>query len=556
MKPYPALRAFCAVFLACLLTVFCATIIPASAEVIHYDGASPALQSIPSGLLPPHSCLHSASVLQSVPPRGDGVSVLAPTGYASVSDNTLTIDYTRGTGTDPTHVLGGIGITPGVAVTGNTVTLKNGRVTQSLGAGVSANGDATGNAVILLGGKASSVLGGESVNGAASKNTAAISGGEARSVRGGCSWREHATENAATITGGNMVLAIGGESASGNAMQNTVIFTGGRARFVTGGESKSGDATHNTVTISGGKVITSAIGGESKNGSATQNTVTINGGMTTGSVYGGSSPHGAASKNAVTLTGGRANSSICGGTSGDDHATGNTVTIAGGVVNGIICGGRSRAGHATHNTVTISGGNIGYTVYGGHSGDYFAAEEYRTVSLKKVMTLVTGKYRGDATHNTVTLTGNANFANTTVLYGGFTGSSGEARKGNTLHLDNWVGATRAHIANFENYRFTLPANLTNGQSIFTTSNSVTLGDAADIRLSFAAPPAALREGEHIYLISVSTDGAIDAITGTLANTSVTVAVGTRRYTFDIALQDPVKAGYKYLTATLRKAVSQ
>ncbi|MDR1276851.1 MAG: hypothetical protein LBL72_10810 [Candidatus Accumulibacter sp.] len=560
MKPSlsPSPRPFRAAFFVCLLAVFRATIAPASAEVIHYGAASSALQAVPPELSSPHSCLHSASILQSAPPelRGDGVSVLAPTGYTSVVDNILTIDYARGGAADPTHAVGGISVTPGLAVTGNTVTLKNGRVSQSLAGGVSANGDATANAVILLGGKTTSAIGGESVNGTASRNTAAVSGGEARSVRGGCSWTQHATENTLAVTGGDVLLATGGESAGGDATRNTVVFTDGRARYAVGGKSKGGEATQNTVTLAGGKVTTSTVGGESKDGDAIQNTVTLAGGATTGSVLGGHSSSGAASKNSVTMTGGRASSSICGGTSDDGDATGNTVTVAGGIVNGIICGGRSKAGHATHNTVTISGGKIGHTIHGGHSGDYFVSEEYRTGSLKKTMSLVTGKYRGDATDNTVTLTGDADLTDTTVLTGGFTGSSGEARKGNTLHIDRWTGVTRAHIAHFENYRFTLPANLADGQSILTTSNSVDLGDAANIRLDFAAAPAALREGFSIHLISVSTDGARDAMTGTLANTRASATVGAISYTFDIALQDPVKAGHKSLTATLRKVVGQ
>ncbi|MDR1164083.1 MAG: hypothetical protein LBM17_09685, partial [Candidatus Accumulibacter sp.] len=270
------------------------------------------------------------------------------------------------------------------------------------------------------------------------------------------------------------------------------------------------------------------------------------------SVRGGCSWTRHATENRVSITGGTVHL-VTGGESAGGDAARNTVTFTGGRAR-FATGGESKDGDATQNTVTISGGKIGHTIHGGHSGDYFASEEYRTMSLKKTVTLVTGKYRGDATDNTVTLTGDADLTNTTVLTGGFTGSSGEARKGNTLHIDHWTGTTRAHIANFENYRFTLPANLADGQSILTTGNSVDLGDAANVRLDFAAPPAALREDFSIRLISVSTDGAKDAMTGTLANTRVTATVGTLSYTFDLALQEPVKAGYKHLAATLRKVV--
>ncbi|MDR1311852.1 MAG: autotransporter outer membrane beta-barrel domain-containing protein, partial [Burkholderiaceae bacterium] len=110
----------------------------------------------------------------------------------------------------------------------------------------------------------------------------------------------------------------------------------------------------------------------------------------------------------------------------------------------------------------------------------------------------------------------------------------------------------AAISNFEKYRFTLPASVTNGANILTVTSggSVTLGPGAvTILVDFAGNPTALQQGNKVNLIS--TQGSSGTISGDLANTTAQTTYGATIYTFDIALDEPVGSPgeYNLLTAT-------
>ncbi|MDR2788190.1 MAG: autotransporter domain-containing protein, partial [Candidatus Accumulibacter sp.] len=160
-----------------------------------------------------------------------------------------------------------------------------------------------------------------------------------------------------------------------------------------------------------------------------------------------------------------------------------------------------------------------------------------------------------ATHNTVILRDNAKIENATWIQGG-TGSidiGSDFRTGNLLHIENWRGTTKANIENFATYRFTLLADVANGQSILalTSSGYVALGNDARIEVDFAGRPTALRLGDTVHLLdATASTGVID---GSLANTTaVTSPFGATDYLFDIALDDLGGSDNELLTATLKK----
>jgi hypothetical protein len=440
---------------------------------------------------------------------------IAPASLATPGNN-VTIDYTTGTGTnpDPTWVFGGYSAGNDV-ISGNTATLKNGTVLIFFG-GKSGSGNAEGNTATISGGTVRhDVYGAESNSGNAVGNTVTISGGSggtaASQVYGGLSNSGNAVGNTVTISGGSLewLAVYGGKSGSGNATGNTVTISGGTADSdVYGGKSDSGNATGNTVTISGGTVWSDVNGGNSNSGNATGNTVTLKNGLLTDSIFGGKS-NGDATGNTVTISGGTVGKSVYGGLSNSSNAVGNTVTISGGSANTVL-GGASDSGNATGNTVTISGGSV-ETVFGG---------------------LIYSS--GNATGNTVTITGTANITSASKLYGGDS-ASGDGRTGNTLHIQHWRGSTSAEIANFENYRFTLPANVTSGQGILslTSNGSVDLGTDAKIAVGFAGASTALRKGDTIKLIDASASTGV--ISGSLANTATTATLGATDYVFNLEL---------------------
>jgi outer membrane autotransporter protein len=108
------------------------------------------------------------------------------------------------------------------------------------------------------------------------------------------------------------------------------------------------------------------------------------------------------------------------------------------------------------------------------------------------------------------------------------------------------------VANFERYLFTLPADIADGQSILTLTNSnatVDLGTNAKIAVTLAGEPAALKENDYVILIdSPSVITGID----TFENTSPVSTFGATDYSFDVA---PGNSN-KQLIAKLGKKINQ
>ncbi|EHG20638.1 hypothetical protein HMPREF9334_01534 [Selenomonas infelix ATCC 43532] len=210
-------------------------------------------------------------------------------------------------------------------VTGNSVTLKNGRTSTVYGGytrgkgAVGGSADGAGNAVTFENGTAGDVYGGAIDN---SDSTAAVTG------------------NKVTIQNGTYNRLYGGHTkGKGAAQNNEVMISGGTSSDdVHGGYTHDGGAaTGNKVTLTGGVVNGLVYGGYTNNGGdATGNTVTLTGGKVTDKVYAGyADGGGATTNNTVNLGNGTglaagadlSGTSIYGGNRSD--VTGNTLNVKG-----------------------------------------------------------------------------------------------------------------------------------------------------------------------------------------------------------------------------------
>jgi len=216
-------------------------------------------------------------------------------------------------------------------------------------------------------------------------------------------------------------------------------------------------------------------GGHSDNAESNNNTLNINsGGRVTGDAYG-----------AYVYDSGAAAVS----------AIGNSVFISGGTVIGDTYGGHafsdSGTATATGNTIYISGGSVGLNVVGGWSDP------------------------GDATYNTVTISGSPTFGATTLAGGT---STGDAFTGNTLNVWNYSGTSVAGVQNFQYYNFLLPASL-KGLEVTGTVNFAGPGGATSTvtGVTMMGGGRAPQIGESISLIHAG------AFTGTIANNGAVLA---------------------------------
>ena len=414
----------------------------------------------------------------------------------TVNANTVTVN----SGTVAGTIHGGF--TNDGTVNENSVTIKGGKVSYHVHGGYGYNGEATGNTVTMTAGQVDgNVYGGVSETKATSSNKVKVSGGKVTgNVFGGRSGRSYGSsypavgdvtsneveisgnaEVSVSVYGGKVSNATanvednsvtikdaskvnrgidGGQTDYGNAIHNTVTIEGGTvtgysADNVTGGRvsgiDSNGAARNNEVIISDGTVRIGVLGGFAQGGETTGNKVTISGGTITGAVEGAYNS-GVAANNSVTITGGALSNYVTGGRSGMT-ATGNTVSIAGGTDSWIISGGDGQRG-AIGNTVTISGGDLTVTqekarpIYGGYINYFYNST-------------------GDATGNTVNLTGSTTGLETRNLVGGYdyNGGSGDVISGNELHVGGtkdgsvtgaWTGSsnnTVNKVSNFETIAF-------------------------------------------------------------------------------------------------------
>jgi hypothetical protein len=550
-------RAFAVSVLACLISALCAA--PALAQT--YTGISSDLQNPPAvGGFP------------------GSQNTFAPNNYltANPSNNTITINNPGGAN-NPVYVFGGF--SENGTTEKNTVELISGAVTSAVIGGASySGGNAIGNTINIsggdVGGSGGGVYGGRSsYNGNATGNTVNISGGAfADSIQGGYSYDNgNVIGNTVNISEGissNVYVHGGYSQSNGNVSGNTVNISGGSWYWVYGGRGDDkNNITGNTVNISeGGTVRGEAYGGMlQQNGNVTGNVVNISGGKVGGSVYGGAAiTNGTSKNNTVNISGGdvtgyqvRGGYAVVNGIVEE-----NTVNISGGNITTGVYGGRIQStGTTRKNEVNVSGGSVSDGVTGGYTWDGSATDNTVTLSGGIVSNGVTGGYAGSgtATGNIVNISGNANIVGVTALYGG-DGNGTDKRTGNTLYVNNWKGsnAGSANIANFQNYHFTLPASVSNGANILSTTGNVTLSSQSSeqtrVALDFAGQPAALRPGDKINLIKASGANA-DTITsdGTIVNTSAPSTYGATDYLFDIAVENSNTT----LTATLaQKQVNQ
>ena len=270
---------------------------------------------------------------------GDGAKTITITAASEITGDVYgnhdTIDTTTGA------------VTGHVEMTGGTV---NGEINGGYSSSSGYGGEVSGNTVTITGGTVTEYVYGGRINvGAATGNRVTITGGtvgtvdNSNGIYGGCSsYGGEVSGNTVTITGGTVGTVdssssvYGGCSSAGAATGNRVTITDGTVNNgIYGGWGRT-DATNNRVTITGGTVKGNVYGGRMENGNASGNTVTISGGTvgtvdSSRSVYGGysASTSGKVSGNTVTITGGIVTGDVYGGYSYGDSVTGNTVALSG-----------------------------------------------------------------------------------------------------------------------------------------------------------------------------------------------------------------------------------
>lgn len=227
-------------------------------------------------------------------------------------------------------------VTGGGDAVGNTVQMSGGEVAYLGGAatdyGDGKDGSAINNKVIMSGGKAQEVAGGEVFEaGIAQGNSVKMTGGEAQNVYGGGTYSSSAKENYVEISGKAIVTGSGdnGYEEDGEKVNNKGVY--GAISGASSGES-FGSLENNSVKISGEAQVSNAYGAYSFGGAdVIGNSVEISGNATvSGDVYGGSSATGSVSGNIVKIGG---------------NAT----------VSGNVYGGHSITGSVTDNTIELSG---------------------------------------------------------------------------------------------------------------------------------------------------------------------------------------------------------
>ena len=255
------------------------------------------------------------------------------------------------------------------------------------------------------------------------------------------------------------------------------------------------NAIGNSVTVTNnGEVGGVVYGGRASDGYLTyvanNNNVIIDGNVTE-SVYGGSGGGGAMNNN-VIVNGGTIRLYVIGGESYRGDAMFNNVTINDGTILENVSGGVVRDGDAKYNNVVINGGSIKKDVQGGYSSG-----------------------NGNATYNTVTISGSPNFSSSSSLHGGvLAGTPGnrDAFAGNTLNVWNYSGTAVAGVSNFENFNFVFPT--TQSSAILQANGTVTLGNGPGkgstvTGVSTNGGPAPMQPGDTVTLIKATTLNASD-----------------------------------------------
>ncbi|MCL2297310.1 MAG: hypothetical protein FWC38_01225 [Proteobacteria bacterium] len=193
----------------------------------------------------------------------------------------------------------------------------------------------------------------------------------------------------------------------------------------------------------------------------------------------------------------------------------NQVTVSGGTVSNVYGGmaHNNGAGNATANgnTVTITGGTINGTVLGGLADSNSGAAE--------------------ASNNTVVIVANlpaSTFGVTASLFGGDARGVTAVSTGNTLQMAS-AGLTVYELDSFQNFRFTLPASLSGGGTVLTTTDYARISTNSTVSVT-AASGLTVSTGDVFTLIGC---GAGCDFSGTLAAASQNGTLNGYRYTLSV-----------------------
>ena len=396
--------------------------------------------------------------------------------YGNANGNTVTIalnsDGYIGTGTS-NAVYGGVAEQEGNGTAmHNTVIIQSGTINGLVHGGVTGgSGEASANQVLMSGGTATSITGGEAGEGNANDNIVTLKGsaavqGSNPPVYGGYSINGNATGNIvniqadATIAGSVMAgYTRDGTLLSGNKINMTGgTLTGGTlygAYTLSGfGFSAAGraDTLNNEVTISGGSGVAEAYGANTYSGLAQGNKVTISAGTVAKNVYGAVSPLGDVVDNQVIL---KDTASVGSGTGAGNVYAGlsNTGKVAGNIlyiqnqatIKGTAYGGYQDGSASTkpaeQNQVLMSGGSVGGDIIGGGSktdGQVFQNNVTITNGTVTGNVYSGSSKTGEALKNTLTLSGGSVGG---TLYSGYS-TSGAANQ-NILTVSG--GSTGADV---------------------------------------------------------------------------------------------------------------
>ncbi len=433
--------------------------------------------------------------------------------------------------------------------TGDHVTIKGGSVGNNIYGGHADEGIVASSSVTMIGGSVGgNVYGGHTDDGIVTGSSVNISGGNVvGATYGGYSSIGNVTDNRITVSGGTLDWNLyGGFSAgSGEAVGNHATITDGTINGEVYGASSEGSADGNSVTITGGTLKNMIYGGRSFEGKVTSNRVSISGGLIRSSVYGGASDNLGFSDitltdNSVVMTNGTVAGELYGAFAWYGEATGNSVSISGGSVDGYAFGADIGEGDVKGNNVTMTDGSVGASLYGGHTGMGNATGN----SVSMIGGSVGGNlyggftYDGEATQNIVTIGRGAMLAPTALLGGGFSDTGADAFTDNVLNIKSYQG-TVSSVQGFEYYKFTLPANIANGERMLTVIGSgadLTDGTGIGARgsaidMNIMGGGRTLQPGDKFILIDASTSS---LTTNPDLNRKATVQKGfSLLYDFDI-----------------------
>ncbi|MDR2093472.1 MAG: hypothetical protein LBP58_09210, partial [Azoarcus sp.] len=412
---------------------------------------------------------------------------------------------------EATATLSGNGVTlTDTKLQGNSSTW-GGRV-DAVQSGTTITAAVTGNSVSLLGKSASPTVTGGSIQTSSSATAKGNVIGNSVSLAG---------ESIATNVYGGYINAASGTSIEGDISDNSVSLSGEAyaatiyGGYQTGEGTLTGNVTDNTVIIetSYTGTIQRVVGGEAGNGNANANTVRITGKagdtpvLTVTSVVGGDGQaNGTATGNIVDITNATVGDGIVEiiGGYGKTEAKGNQVTIENSVVNGIVIGGKAVDGDVINNAVSFKNATIKNNVYAGQTGSNVndkaignsvtidGGKIEGTITIAGANVIATGN-QGNATGNTVTLTGGITLSNNAVVtlkgVNGTFDTSADAYTGNTLEVRDFeatfnTGSKFLEISGFEKYNFYFE-NVdapTGTAAAVLTADTVDLGEAAKVNL--------------------------------------------------------------------------